>query len=85
MLQQPHIDVSSEGGLTPPSMKGNIELRNVQFVYPSRPDVHVSVATAELTETSLIIVPQCMSIRVLQKKLFLSDRLASCPIRCHLT
>jgi len=35
------IDSSSEDGLTPSSVTGTIQLRNVRFRYPTRPDVKV--------------------------------------------
>ena len=37
----PPIDSLSDKGDPPPSPLGHIELRNVQFVYPARPDVQI--------------------------------------------
>lgn len=36
------IDVSTSGGLKPAVIKGDVEFSNVNFVYPSRPDIQVS-------------------------------------------
>jgi ATP-binding cassette subfamily B (MDR/TAP) protein 1 len=38
----PPIDSSSEAGLKPEKLNPTIELRNVNFTYPTRPDVQVS-------------------------------------------
>ncbi|XP_033097909.1 ATP-dependent translocase ABCB1-like [Anneissia japonica] len=46
----PSIDSSSDGGLKPASLKGNIQVKNVNFSYPTRPDVQV------LNDISLEIV-----------------------------
>ncbi|KAK9241676.1 P-loop containing nucleoside triphosphate hydrolase protein [Lipomyces tetrasporus] len=35
------IDSSSKSGCTPSNIEGNIELQNIKFIYPSRPDVVV--------------------------------------------
>ncbi|KAI8391124.1 P-loop containing nucleoside triphosphate hydrolase protein [Radiomyces spectabilis] len=37
----PEIDVDSEKGIVPDSLKGEIEFRNVEFKYPTRPDVPI--------------------------------------------
>lgn len=37
----PSIDSSSEEGLKPDSVVGNVEFSGVKFVYPSRPEVTV--------------------------------------------
>ncbi|GAA5824101.1 hypothetical protein JCM11251_001522 [Rhodosporidiobolus azoricus] len=37
----PSIDSASEEGLKPEKVDGLIELENIQFIYPSRPSVHV--------------------------------------------
>ena len=42
LLQKSLIDSSSESGAKPDRMEGNIEFRDVQFRYPSRPDAPVS-------------------------------------------
>lgn len=39
--QEPQIDSYSETGYKPDHIKGNLELKNVYFNYPSRPDVEV--------------------------------------------
>lgn len=39
--QKSKIDPSDESGMTMDNVKGDIELRNVCFNYPSRPDVQV--------------------------------------------
>ena len=39
--RQPLIDSSSTDGASPASCNGTIELRNVTFAYPQRPDAHV--------------------------------------------
>ena len=41
VLQKPSIDSSSNAGLEPDTLTGNIEFKNVVFQYPSRPDVPV--------------------------------------------
>ncbi|KAF3967837.1 hypothetical protein CMV_008211 [Castanea mollissima] len=38
---KPSIDSSSNEGITLPSVTGNIELKNVNFKYPTRPDVQI--------------------------------------------
>ena len=38
---KPSIDSSSNEGITLPSVTGNIELQNVNFKYPTRPDVQI--------------------------------------------
>ncbi|KAK9320378.1 P-loop containing nucleoside triphosphate hydrolase protein [Lipomyces orientalis] len=35
------IDSSSQSGLMLPNVEGNIELKNIKFIYPSRPDIIV--------------------------------------------
>lgn len=35
------IDPSDESGMTPASVKGEIEFRHVSFSYPTRPDVQI--------------------------------------------
>ncbi|KHJ81511.1 hypothetical protein OESDEN_18803 [Oesophagostomum dentatum] len=40
-LQEPEIDSSSKSGRRDLKIKGNIEVKNVVFNYPSRPDVPV--------------------------------------------
>jgi ATP-binding cassette, subfamily B (MDR/TAP), member 1 len=35
------IDSSSDEGLTPDKVKGNIDFRHISFKYPSRPDVQI--------------------------------------------
>ncbi|GAA6011936.1 hypothetical protein JCM10207_003434 [Rhodosporidiobolus poonsookiae] len=37
----PSIDSASEAGLKPEHVEGLIELKDIQFIYPSRPSVHV--------------------------------------------
>ena len=37
----PQIDVYSEEGEKPKEVDGNLEFRNVNFIYPSRPEVQV--------------------------------------------
>lgn len=44
VLQIPAIDSSSDEGLQPSTLTGNIELKDVVFRYPSRPDVPVSAS-----------------------------------------
>ena len=39
--QVPSIDSSSQTGIRPHDLKGNIEFVDVHFQYPSRPDVKV--------------------------------------------
>ena len=39
--REPPIDVSSEEGEEPDDVDGEIEFKDVHFVYPSRPDVKV--------------------------------------------
>lgn len=39
----PTINPLLNRGVTPPSIDGNIELKDVEFHYPSRPDVPVSI------------------------------------------
>lgn len=39
--QESKIDPSDESGMTMDNVKGDIELRNVCFRYPSRPDVQI--------------------------------------------
>ena len=41
-IQVPPIDSSSDKGRKPSKVQGNIELRNVKFRYPARPDVQVN-------------------------------------------
>jgi hypothetical protein len=41
-MQKSAIDSSSDEGLQPSTLTGNIELTNVVFRYPARPDVPVS-------------------------------------------
>uniref|UniRef100_A0A4W6C9P8 ATP-binding cassette, sub-family B (MDR/TAP), member 4 n=1 Tax=Lates calcarifer TaxID=8187 RepID=A0A4W6C9P8_LATCA len=38
---KPSIDSFSEAGYKPDSIKGNIEFKNINFTYPSRPDVQI--------------------------------------------
>lgn len=35
------IDPSDESGMTPPEVKGEIELHHISFKYPSRPDIQI--------------------------------------------
>lgn len=42
LLQKSEIDSFSESGEKPSSVTGTVELNNVFFKYPSRPDVPVS-------------------------------------------
>ena len=37
----PKIDIDKQGGEEPKSIEGYVELRNVSFYYPSRPDLPV--------------------------------------------
>ena len=37
----PKIDKFRKGGIIPKSIQGYVELKNVSFVYPSRPDLPV--------------------------------------------
>ncbi|EKX53578.1 hypothetical protein GUITHDRAFT_100562 [Guillardia theta CCMP2712] len=37
----PKIDIQDEGGERPASVKGDIELRNVHFAYPARPEAQI--------------------------------------------
>ena len=39
--RKPAIDATSEDGLKPETVRGDIELRNVDFVYPNRPNVQI--------------------------------------------
>ncbi|XP_076895976.1 ABC transporter B family member 21-like [Bidens hawaiensis] len=39
--RESEIDPSDESGLTLETVKGDIEIRNVSFTYPTRPDVHI--------------------------------------------
>ena len=41
-LQKPQIDSGSDNGLKPDHLLGNIELKNVDFVYESRPEIKVT-------------------------------------------
>lgn len=41
VCQEPEIDCLSEAGYKLDRVKGDIELHNVTFYYPSRPDVKV--------------------------------------------
>ncbi|KAK3108334.1 hypothetical protein FSP39_005774 [Pinctada imbricata] len=41
IAQVPDIDSSSEEGLKPPTITGNLEYRNVEFTYPARKEVKV--------------------------------------------
>ncbi len=51
MPQIPDIDNSSDLGLKPDSLTGDITFKNVHFCYPSRPDTKVSVEhRVEITE-----------------------------------
>lgn len=43
----PTINPLLDKGTRPPSIEGNIELKNVVFQYPSRPDVPVSIHSTE--------------------------------------
>ena len=36
------IDASSGEGLRPAVVKGDVEFSNIDFVYPTRPDIQVS-------------------------------------------
>lgn len=38
------IDASASGGAKPAAVKGDVEFSNINFVYPSRPDVQVREA-----------------------------------------
>ena len=38
---KPSIDSSSNEGITLPSVTGNIELQNISFKYPTRPDIQI--------------------------------------------
>ena len=40
--RKPPIDSSSDKGLTPEKLNPTIELRNVSFAYPTRPDIQVA-------------------------------------------
>ena len=40
-LKVPEIDSSSEEGLKPNEMLGSVEIKNVKFRYPARPEVQV--------------------------------------------
>ena len=42
-FQKPDIDSSSEDGVKPTQISGNIDFREVTFRYPTRPDVPVSI------------------------------------------
>ena len=46
-VQKSEIDSSSEEGLKPTSIVGNIEIENVSFKYPSRPEVPVCIPANE--------------------------------------
>ena len=37
----PKIDKFKKGGIVPKDIRGDVELKNVSFVYPSRPDLPV--------------------------------------------
>ena len=45
--RKPEIDSMSDEGHKPDSFSGKIEFKNVNFTYPSRPDVQVSFVTRE--------------------------------------
>lgn len=44
----PPIDSHSDEGLKPEKLDPNIKLRNVDFTYPSRPDIQVSVLVCSI-------------------------------------
>jgi ATP-binding cassette subfamily B (MDR/TAP) protein 1 len=39
--RKPPIDSQDESGMTLPAVKGDIQLSNVHFSYPARPDVQI--------------------------------------------
>ncbi len=42
VFQIPAIDASSDAGIIPDEFKADIELKGVNFSFPSRPDVQVT-------------------------------------------
>lgn len=55
----PTINPLLNRGVTPTSIDGNIELRDVQFHYPSRPDVPVSTDY----QSSLCLIPMLCKLK----------------------
>lgn len=50
--RKPVIDSLSEAGKIPPDIKGEIELKNVHFQYPARPEVKVRFVGIEVNYSS---------------------------------
>ena len=40
-MQVPAIDVSSEDGVVPEVLEGNVDFKDISFTYPSRSDIQV--------------------------------------------
>lgn len=53
LFQVPDIDSASDEGLKPKEMLGSVELRNVKFRYPARPEVQVRQFTGFLNTFEL--------------------------------
>lgn len=50
-IQTPAIDISSEDGVAPEVLEGNVDFKDISFTYPSRPDIQVRDRNLHLVQS----------------------------------